>query len=485
MSDRPFSPEERRRDDIVGDYVVAQDVGPSTLSWSGETRATLSLAWPLVFTQLAQFSLNITDVIMMGWLGRDYLAAGSLATALFHPLLLFGIGSLTAVAPMAAQAIGANEPRSVRRTARQGIWVAFLLALFLMAIVFQAETIFIMTGQLPSLSALSQSYLDYAAFSLFPALGFIALRSLTSVHGETKIVLMVTILSFFVNFAGNYVLMFGHFGFPRLELAGAGISTSIVNLFVFIFMIVYVGRRHTYAAYDLFARFWRPDWHRFRDILRIGVPIGFMVMVEVALFSAATMLMGWLGTDELAAHTVAMQCAALAFMVPMGLGQATTIRIGLAFGRGAWEGIRRAGWVSIGLGVGFMGFTCMLFLTIPHVLIELFLDPSDPINAMPITLAVSYLAFAGLFQLVDGLQAVASGALRGLGDTRGPMLIAVVGYWLCGMPTSYILGFVLGWRGSGIWIGLAIGLAVTAFCLAYRFWNRERLGLLKPIVAEA
>ncbi|WP_319531050.1 MATE family efflux transporter [uncultured Cohaesibacter sp.] len=479
MSDRPISPEERIRDSVTDGIVIPPEARSDSLSWTGEMRATLSLAWPLVFTQLAQFSLNITDVIMMGWLGRDFLAAGSLASALLHPLLLFGIGSLSAVAPMVAHAIGSGEPTSVRRTARQGIWVAFLLAAILMLIIFQAETIFLATGQQPEIAALSQSYLDFAAFSLFPAIGFIAMRSLTSAHGETKIVLGVTILSFFVNFAGNYALMFGHFGFPRLELAGAGISTSVVNFFVFGFMLVYVGRRRTYAAYDLFARFWRPDWPRFREILRIGIPIGFMVMVEVGLFSAATMLMGWLGTDELAAHTVAMQCAALAFMVPLGLGQAATIRIGLAYGRRAMDGIRRAGWVSIGLGVGFMAITCSLFLTIPHHLIELFLDPLDPVNTVPIALAVSYLAFAGLFQLVDGLQAVTSSALRGLGDTRGPMMIAVFGYWVCGLPTSYILGFVVGWRGTGIWIGLAIGLAVTGLILAHRFWNRERLGLLK------
>ena len=448
-------------------------------SWGSETRATLALAWPLVLTQLAQFSLNTTDVVMMGWLGRDFLAAGSLAAALLHPLLLLGIGALTAVAPMVAQAIGARDYPSVRRTARQGIWVSLLMAVFVMAILFQGERIYLVAGQAADTSALAQSYLNFAAFSLFPALGFIAMRGLVTAHGETKIVLIITIASFFVNLAGNYLLMFGNFGFPRMELAGAGLSTSIVSAFTFLSLLFYTARKTTYRAYDLYARFWKPDWPRFVEILRIGIPIGLMIMIEVGLFSGSTMLMGWLGKDALAAHTIALQCAAIAFMVPLGLSQATTIRTGLAYGAKSREGIRMAGWVSIVIGTGFMAFTCSLFLSVPNLMIGAFLDPNDPINAAPFVLGVSFLAYAGLFQLVDGLQAMTSGALRGLGDTRGPMIIAFIGYWGCGFPVSYIFGFVLGWQGQGIWLGLATGLAVTALALTYRFAKREQFGLLK------
>lgn len=448
------------------------------ITWQIETRETLSLAWPLVLTQLAQFSLNTTDVIMMGWLGRDYLAAGSLATALLHPLLLLGIGSLTAVAPMVAQAIGAKDFASIRRTARQGIWVAAILAIGLMAVLFQGVGIFAIAKQNPGTAALAQTYLNFAAFSLFPALGFIAMRGLITAHGETKIVLLVTIGSFFVNLLGNYLLMFGHFGFPRMELAGAGLSTSIVSTFTFAALLFYAARKGTYQSYDLFARFWKPDWPRFVEMLRIGFPIGLMIMIEVGLFSGATMLMGWLGTDALAAHTVAMQCAAIAFMVPLGLSQATTIRTGLSYGCQSPHGVKVAGWVSIVMGTGFMAFTCMLFLSIPNSLISLFLDPADKNNAIPFVLAVSYLAYAGLFQLVDGLQAMAAGALRGLSDTKWPMILAVFGYWGCGFPVAYIFGFVLDWKGEGIWLGLATGLAAAGIGLLIRFMKREEWGLL-------
>jgi len=479
MLDQSNGPEGQGKPVFDASLAYTPDEKGTYISVGAEFRATLALAWPLVLTQVAQFSLQTTDVIMMGWLGRDHLASGSLASALMHPLQVFGIGAVTAVAPMVAQAIGADDTPSIRRTARQGIWIAFLIAVLLMIILFQGEQIFLLAGQERDTSAMAQSYLNYAAFALFPALGFLAMRGLVAAHSETAVILLITIVSIFVNAAGNYVLMFGHFGFPRMELAGAGLSTSIVNSFVFIALLVYVAKKRTYQPYDLFARFWKPDWPRFWEMLRMGIPIGLMIMIEVGLFAVATMMMGWLGKDALAAHTVAIQCAAFAFMVPLGLSQATTIRTGLSYGRKSRHGIKVAGWVSIFMGTGFMVGTCALFLTMPTFFIGLFLDPNEAINLVPYGLAVTFLAYAGLFQIVDGLQAMTAGALRGLGDTRGPMLIALFGYWGCGFPIAYLLGFKFGWQGEGIWAGLAIGLAVTGIILAFRFQYRERLGLVK------
>ncbi|MCT4654729.1 MAG: MATE family efflux transporter [Cohaesibacter sp.] len=450
---------------------------PEELSWGGELRATLLLSWPLVLTQVAQFSYNTTDVIMMGWLGKDHLAAGSLATALFHPILLFGIGALTAVAPMAAQAIGAKDYASMRRTTRQGLWLAGILGLLLIALLYQSGTIYALIGQDPETYILSVGYLKYAAWGLLPALAMVALRGMVNAHSETAIILWITISGIFINAFGNYVLMFGNFGFPRLELEGAGIATSIVNLIGFLMLLVYVLVHKTYRSYEIFARFWKPDWPRFREMLRVGLPIGLMICSEVGMFSAATSMMGWLGRDALAAHAIALQCAGVAFMVPLGLSQAATIRAGLARGRESVVGMMRSGWIAIGLGTGFMVFTGALFLLIPNVLIGFFLDPSDPQNMIPFSLAVSYLAVAALFQLVDGAQAMSAGVLRGLGDTTVPMVVAVFGYWLCGLTTGYVLGFVLDWQGIGIWIGLATGLAVVAVILTIRFAMREKLGL--------
>jgi MATE family multidrug resistance protein len=278
----------------------------------------------------------------------------------------------------------------------------------------------------------------------------------------------------------NYALIFGNFGFPRMELRGAGIVIVVVNLIMFAAMLTYVLRQRRFRRFHVLIRFWKPDWPRFREIFRIGVPIGLTVLAEVGLFTAAALLMGLLGTDEVAAHAIALQCASMAFMVPLGLGIAATVRVGMAYGRRDPEGIRKAGWTAFALGTSFMAVSCVLFLTLGGVIVSLFLDPSVPGNATALTLAATFLVVAGVFQLVDGAQVVAAHALRGLSDTKIPMVFAILGYWAIGLPTAWLLGFVVGWRGVGIWIGLAAGLASVAVVLVARFAMRERLGLLHP-----
>jgi len=354
-------------------------------SWAQEIRATVRLAWPLVIAQLATMALHTTDVIMMGWLGPQYLAGGTLAMAYLYPFLMFGFGVLIAVSPMVAQAIGARQYRSVRRTTRQGLWVSLVLAAITIPLVLQAEWIFLMLGQEPSNAALAQSYLNYAVWLFIPALAFGVLRGLVSAHGHTGIILWITIAGIFVNAAGNYALMFGNFGFPRLELRGAGITTAFVNAAMVALLLLYVVTHRRLKRYAILVRFWKPDWPRFLAILRLGSPIGLMMTAEVGLFTAAAMLMGLIGTDELAAHAIAVQLAAIAFMVPLGISQATTIRVGLAYGRRHKADIGKAGWVSIGLATGFMISTCLLFWLVPELLIHRFLDPMRPENtrAMP------------------------------------------------------------------------------------------------------
>jgi len=447
------------------------------VSWGGEVRATILLAWPLVIAQLATMALHTTDVIMMGWLGPQFLAGGTLATTFLYPFLMFGFGVLIAVSPMIAQAIGARQYRSVRRTTRQGLWVGLLLAALTIPLVLQAEWVFLRLGQAPENAALAQSYLNYAVWLFIPALLFGVLRGLVSAHGHTAIILWITIAGIFVNAAGNYVLMFGHFGFPRLELRGAGITTAFVHALMSALLLLYVVTHPRLKRYAILMRFWKPDWTRFIGIWRLGAPIGAMMTAEVSLFTAAAMLMGWLGTDELAAHAVALQLAAIAFMVPLGISQATTIRVGLAHGRCHKHDIAKAGWVSICLATGFMVSTCLLFWLAPELLIHRFLDPGRPENAVPIRLAIGYLGIAALFQLVDGAQVAAAAALRGISDTTVPMVIAVLGYWACGLPIAWYLGFSAGLEGIGIWLGLASGLAFAAVTLIARFALRERLEL--------
>ena len=448
--------------------------------WAAELRATFALAWPLVVAQVAQNALQATDVIMMGWLGPEALASGTLATTFLMPFFLLGVGIVGAVAPLTAQARGARNIRAVRRIVRQGFWAAILMAMLLTPIILQIRPVFAMLGQDPTLTARAEEYIQIAVLMLLPALAVIALRSLLSSFDATRVILVITVGGVIANAIGNYVLMFGPFGLPRLELRGAAIATVCTNIIMFGLFLAYVLRHRRFRRFHILLRFWKPDWLRFREIFRIGTPIGLTVLAEVGLFTAAALLMGRLGTDEVAAHAVALQCASLAFMVPLGLGIAATVRVGVAYGRRDPEGIRLAGWTSFALGTGFMVVSALTFLLFGPAIVSLFLDPDVPENQNALVLAASFLAIAGIFQLVDGAQVVAAHALRGLSDTTVPMVMAIVGYWLVGLPIAYVLGLVVGWRGIGIWIGLACGLAFVAVLLVSRFAMRGRLGLLRP-----
>jgi len=453
----------------------------SSSSWGAEFRASFALAWPLIVAQLASNLLFTTDVVLMGWLGPKYLAAGTLAGAFLMPFQLTGVGIVGAVAPLVAQARGRRDIKAVRRYVRQGFWVAILVATILVPIVLSVKPVYLALGQDPEVVELAQSYMLYGFWMLYPVLGIMVLRSFLSAFAATRVILLVTVLGVTVNAVVAYTLIFGHFGFPRLELKGAAIATGTVNVVMFFALLAYTLAHKRLRRFHILIRFLKPDWSRFLEILKVGLPIGLTVAAEVGLFSVAAMLMGRLGTNETAAHAVALQLAATAFMVPLGLGMAATVRVGLAYGRGDREGVRKAAWMAVMLGVGFMALTASLFLAMPHTLVSIFLDASDPANADALMLAASYLAIAGLFQLADGAQVVAAHSLRGLSDTRMPSLLAIFGYWFVGLPVAYVLGFVLNWRGVGVWLGLATGLAFVAVLLLSRFAMRERLGLLKGV----
>jgi MATE family multidrug resistance protein len=453
----------------------------SSLGWGAEFGALFTLGWPLIVAQLAQISLLTTDVIMMGWLGPKYLAAGTLANALFICALLFGIGLVGAVAPMVAQALGAGDLRSIRRTVRQGIWVAIITGLALLPILWNIRPIYLFLGQDPELSAMAEYFVHYAVWLLFPSFLLIVFRSFLSAHGATRVILLITVAGVFVNAVCDYALMFGNWGFPRLELAGAGIATTTVNIVMLALMVAYIVTHRRFRRYHIFHHFFVADWPRFWEIWRIGMPIGLMLLAEVSMFTCASLLQGWIGQDSLAAHAIALQLSSITFMVPLGLSQATTVRIGLALGERNPEGIRKAGWTSLAVTLAFMASAGILFFLFPDELVRLFLSPNDPANAHALALATSYLLVAALFQLVDGTQVTMAAALRGLSDTNMPLVIALIGYWAIGFPVAYILGFPLGLQGVGVWFGLAAGLAATAIILVIRFAMRDRLGLTSRV----
>jgi MATE family multidrug resistance protein len=449
----------------------------SSRSWGAEFRALFALAWPLIIAQLARSALFTTDVIVLGRLGAEYVAAGALANALFVCVQLFGIGVVGAVAPMAAQALGAKDRRTVRRTVRSGIWLAIALFVLLFPIAWNIGHIYTWMGQDPELIKLATIFIHAAIWSLLPQFMFVALASFLNAHGDTRAVLLINVAGVAVNLAANYALVFGHWGFPALGIMGSGLATSIVNAAMLIIGIAYVQTHRKFRRYHIWHKFFDIDWHRMWELIKIGAPIGLMLLAEVALFTSASLLQGFLGEAELAAHSVALTIASLAFMVPLGLSQAATVRVGIALGEKNKDGIRKAGWSAFVLTLVFMSCTAILFFLFPHQIVGLFLNSGIAENQAPLALAASFLIVAGLFQLFDGTQVTMGAALRGMSDTNMPLIIALLGYWAVGFPVAWYLGMHTPLRGVGVWFGLMAGLGAVGLVLTIRWAMRERLGL--------
>jgi MATE family multidrug resistance protein len=454
---------------------LAAGMPSAAVLWRREILATLRLAAPLVFTQLAMIGINTTDIVMMGWLGPAELAAGALGMNIFIPLYLFGMGIATVVAPMTARALGARDFRGVRRTLRQGFWLTSLFGALFTLIIWHGRQILLATGQDPAISLLAEDYLQAVAWALLPSLLFVVLRSFVTAHSRPRSVLVITLAAVGVNALSNYGLMFGNFGLPRWELTGAGVTSAVVSLLMFLALLGHVLWDRRFRRYAILRRFWRADWPRFFELFRVGVPIGLTIVAEAGLFSAAAFLMGLISTEALAAHAIALQCAAVAFMVPLGIGQAAVVRVGLAAGARDHAGVARAGWAALVAGSLFMGLSALVFWFAGTWLVGLFLDLSLPENAPVMELAVAFLVIAALFQLVDGGQVIGVHALRGLSDTTVPMWLAIGGYWAIGFVASVVLAFPLGLGGRGVWIGLALGLAFVAVAVIWRFHRRGRL----------
>lgn len=439
----------------------------------------LALAWPMILTNLAQVAMTATDVAMIGRLGSDSLAAGALGSNLYFAPLILGLGLTYATAPMIAAELGRKKHsvRDVRRTVRQGLWLSVLASIPIWILLWNSKAILLAMGQDPALSEQAAVYVRTLQWAILPFYGYIVLRSFISALERPRWALVIMVASVALNGLLNWILIFGKLGFPAYGIAGSGAATSISTLFMFIGMVVVVAVHPKFRRYALFGRFWRSDWPRFWTLLKLGAPIAGILAFEVTIFNAAAFLMGLIGASALAAHAIALQVASVTFMVPLGIGQAVTVRVGLAYGANNSEGISRAGWVAYAMGVSFMAVMAIVMFAFPHLLIAAFIDTSDPKNAVVVGLAVTFLAFAALFQIVDGAQAVAAGMLRGLQDTKVPMLYAAIGYWGIGLPLGALLAFRFGFAGSGIWIGLFTGLAVVAVLLLYRWLQRDRLGL--------
>jgi multidrug resistance protein, MATE family len=457
-----------------------QGAEPGFAAWGGELRANAALSGPLILTSIAQMAINASSVMMVGRLGAESLAAAALANGFYNSFLLFGMGLVSAVAPMMANERG-RDPDAVselRRTVRQGFWAAIAIAVPIWLILWNVKPLLISLGQAPASARLAASYMHHLQWGLLPQLFYMVLRSFVAVLGRPLWTLFAAGGAILVNVGLGSCLIFGHLGAPALGLAGAGIASACAGstLFVGLTLVVTLDRR--FRRYHVFERVWRADWPRLRELMRLGLPIAVALAFETTIFSAAILMMGLIGAAAVAAHAIAMQIGTLGYMVPTGIAQAATVRVGLARGAGDIEWIRRAGWTAYALALGASGVVALFVVLAPRLLAGLFIDLEAPANAAVVALAMRYLGFAALFLMTDSLQVVIAGMLRGLYDTRVPMLIAAFGYCVLGLPLGALLAFRFGFAGVGIWTGIVSGLAVVGLVMTARWVRRERYGLL-------
>ncbi|MEM7644891.1 MAG: MATE family efflux transporter [Pseudomonadota bacterium] len=443
-------------------------------------RRTLALGLPLVGSQVAQVLIGLTDTLMLGRYSVEALAAATLGSSYFFSIFILGSGFAYAVMPMAASAATEGDEAQVRRVARMGLWLSLLYAVAVMPLFIWSEPILLNLGQVDSVARDAETYLQIAGWGIIPYLMMATLRSHLSALERTRIVLWATLLAVAVNVVLNWLLIFGNLGFPELGLRGAAIASVVVQTVAGLVLAIYAARGPDMARFDLWKNPHRPDWPAFGQIFRLGWPIGLTHLSESGLFAASAVMMGWLGTVPLAAHGIAIQIAALTFMVHLGLSSAATVRVGQAWTKHDPEQLKRAAWAATILsGVAVLLAVALYFGAGPWIIGQ-FIDADDPKAPEILALGVMLLAYAALFQTVDAGQVMALGCLRGLQDTRIPMIYAIVCYWALGIPASYMLGFTLGLGAAGIWLGLTVGLAAVSVVLAARF-----VRMIKSLHGEA
>ena len=451
-----------------------------TVAFRSELADTLRLSFPIIIAQLGVVLMGVTDNLFVGrLLGGTALGAAGLANSLSFLVSSIGVGSLTVVAALVSQARGRADDVAVNRLYRAGIRVALLLSaasvLASAGLAFNFELI----GQTPEVARLAEPFMLILSASIVPLLLFIGIRQLCDGLAKPRVAMAITLSALVVNALFNYVLIRGFGPVPALGLNGSATATLLSRVYMALAIWVYVRRAAVFRPY--FSVTGRGALgESVRTILRLGLPGGLTFFFEVATFSIAAVMVGWLGANQLAAHQIAINMASTTYMMATGISAAAAIRIGAALGQGNRELVFRAGMAAFALSIGLMGAAGLVLLTVPNWLVGLYIDPlrEPAVYAMAAPLVI----IAGIFQLSDGIQVVAVGALRGLSDVNVPTVITLFAYWVVSLPLCYGLGFWLGLGTVGVWIGLLLGLTVAAVLLTIRFF---RLSRRAPVVSDA
>jgi multidrug resistance protein, MATE family len=437
-----------------------------------EAREFIKLAIPLAGAQLAQSATGFVDTLMMGWLGPTTLAGGGLAASLFTMVLVICSGIVLGITPLLAAAQGSEDRSLLRSLTHQGWWLAGLVSLIGTIIIWFLPDL--MVGQAPEVVAESRVYFQVMAGGFLPALTFAMVKSVVTITSNPQIVTIAVVIGTIANCIGNYTLGFGNFGAPALGLRGLAIASMASYWLMLAIVVIHLS---THSSNQKLLT-WRMPLQLpiLSQIVRMGWPLAVSYGLEIGLFTTVTYLMGSFGAVALAANQIVFQTTVITFMVPLGMSIATTVRVGQFLGQKDWLGIKRSARISMSLSILYMSCTAAVMLLFPRLIAGLYLDLTDPRNAEAIELATQLLRVAGIMQIGDGIQTTVAGALRGLQDTRTPMLLGFVAFWCCGLFMAYVLGFYYHWGAVGLWIGQCFGVQVAAISYFWWWWrSMERL----------
>jgi MATE family multidrug resistance protein len=443
-----------------------------------ELRALLSLAIPVVLSELGWMTMTIVDLIMVGRLGPDAIGAVGLGNAIYYAPSLFGIGLLLGLDTLVSQSWGAGRFDDCHRSLAQAFYIAVAFTPLLMIFMLAAQWIFTGRGVDPTVAVLTRSYVGILNWGTFPLLVYGAFRRYLQGVARVRPVTFALVSANLINLAFNWIFIYGHFGFPALGVRGSALSTVFARVYM-AGVLVYAAWAHEKGrGHTLFEHWPRPDWTRIRALLKLGLPAASQVVLEVAAFGAVTVMSAHLTPIALATHEIVLSVAAYTYMVPLGISAAAAVAVGHAIGSGNAARARRAGILAISIGAGFMALMAVLLIVIPKPIISIWTS-----DTRVLILGSHILAIVAGFQIFDGIQTVSTGALRGLGETRFPMLINFAGYWILGLPFGALLCFRLKWGLSGLWTGLTVSLILIALVLIVRWLKDSRRPLASPHAA--
>jgi multidrug resistance protein, MATE family len=426
-----------------------------------------ALAWPVVAAELGWMGMSIVDTMMVGRISAEAIGAVSIGSVLFFSVAIFGMGLLLGLDALVSQAFGAGNLQECHQWLVDGVYLSLFLSLPLMALIWLGIPLMSSWGIHPEVLSQTVPFLKALTWGLLPLLLYASFRRYLQAMGLVKPVMFVLVTANLINAAGNWILIYGHLGAPAMGAEGSGWSTCLARLYMSVSLMVYILYNDRRYQTGLLKTPLMPSPKRIRHLVRLGFPAAMQITLEVGVFAAATTLAGKLEPTSLAAHQIVLNIASLTFMVPLGVASAGAVRVGQAIGRRDPEGAAHSGWTALYLGAGFMLFAGMSFLLLPDPILRIFTFDTQVIST-----GVSLLLVAAVFQLFDGLQVVATGVLRGTGDTRTPMICNLIGHWLLGLPVGYALCFIWGEGVVGLWIGLSIGLIWVGTVLLW-VWSRK------------